>query len=261
MTIHHDEDNLPDYETGDQVARQALTAFAVIGAILALVVGAVLLAMRGFSGEDQTAAPDPTPTETAEPTPTMENPCPVTDVTPNMEPAQFDAVPDPATAAGVTKGTIKTSCGDIEVDLYAEQAPQAVASFAHLAKENFWANTLCHRLVTSGIFVLQCGDPTATGVGGPGYNFGPVENAPEDDIYEPGVLAMARQGHNGDSMGSQFFIVYEQSEIPSDTAGGYTVFGKVTSGLDIVEKIAQGGVGPDATAPAWPIALTEVTIS
>lgn len=257
MTIHHDEDNLPDYETGDQVARQALTAFAVIGAILAIIVGAVMVATRGpGNSTSDEAAPAP-----AETTPDPQNPCPVTDVTPNMEPAQFEAAPDPATAAGITKGTIKTSCGDIEVDLYADKAPQAVASFAFLAKENFWANTLCHRLVPQGIFVLQCGDPTSTGVGGPGYNFGPVENAPEGDVYKPGVLAMARQGQKADSMGSQFFIVYEESVIPSDSAGGYTVFGKVTSGLDIVEKIAEGGVGTPGTAPAWPLAITEVTAS
>jgi peptidyl-prolyl cis-trans isomerase B (cyclophilin B) len=101
--------------------------------------------------------------------------------------------------------------------------------------------------------VLQCGDPTGQGTGGPGYTFGPIENAPADDVYPAGTIAMARVGNDPQSMGSQFFIVYADTTIPADQAGGYTVFGRVTSGLDVVTAVADAGVqggepdGPPAT--------------
>jgi peptidyl-prolyl cis-trans isomerase B (cyclophilin B) len=91
------------------------------------------------------------------------------------------------------------------------------------------------------MYVLQCGDPLGTGSGGPGYNFGPIENAPADNIYGEGLLAMARRGGDANSQGSQFFIVYKDTQLGSDAAGGYTVFGKVTSGLDVVKAIAADG--------------------
>ena len=82
---------------------------------------------------------------------------------------------DPATVTA----TVETTCGDIELELLADKAPQTVASFAFLAEEGYWDGSACHRLTTQGIFVLQCGDPTGTGRGNPGYGFG-IENAPED---------------------------------------------------------------------------------
>src|SRR5699024_3762201 len=89
--------------------------------------------------------------------------------------------------------------------------------------------------------LLQCGDPTATGTGGPGYTFGPIENAPSDDQYAAGTVAMARQANDADSMGSQFFLVFSDTTLPSDSAGGYTVFGHITSGLQILKEIGQTG--------------------
>lgn len=143
-----------------------------------------------------------------------------------------------------------------------EKAPQAVANFVTLAKKGFFNQVSCHRLTTAGIFVLQCGDPTGTGTGGPGYSFGPIENAPADAVYKTGALAMARQSAKGDSMGSQFFIVYKDSTIPSDAAGGYTVFGEITSGIESVQKIARAGVeggGSDGT-PVKPVSINRVTV-
>lgn len=135
----------------------------------------------------------------------------------------------------------------VEVELNGLVAPQAVASFVTLAGDGFFDDTQCHRLTTAGIFVLQCGDPEGTGRGGPDYRFGPIENDPADDLYPAGTLAMARVGGDGASMGSQFFIVYEDSVIPSDQAGGYTVFGRVTSGLDeLVTGVVEQGVVDDA---------------
>jgi peptidyl-prolyl cis-trans isomerase B (cyclophilin B) len=157
-------------------------------------------------------------------------------------------VPDPAVAEGrAWTGTLTTSQGEIGVELDGAAAPQAVASFVTLAGEGYFDGTPCHRLVTAGIHVLQCGDPTGTGMGDPGYAFGPVENAPADDVYPAGTIAMARQGGDGESMGSQFFLVYEDSTIPSDQAGGYTVFGRITSGLDVVQAVADAGVSGGAS--------------
>jgi peptidyl-prolyl cis-trans isomerase B (cyclophilin B) len=113
--------------------------------------------------------------------------------------------------------------------------------FLTLAANKFYQDVSCHRLTTSGIFVLQCGDPNGDGTGGPGYNWGPIENAPADNNYKEGVLAMARRGGDGNSMGSQFFIVYKDSPIPADAAGGYTVFGKITKGLSKLDKIINAG--------------------
>ena len=141
-------------------------------------------------------------------------------------------------------------------------APQATANFIALAQAGYFEQISCHRLVTEGIYVLQCGDPNGDGTGGPGYNFGPIENAPAGDLYAEGVLAMARRGGDGSSMGSQFFIVYQDSTIPSDAAGGYTVFGKVTAGLEAVKAIAAAGTADGSTdgRPASEVKLGNVSV-
>ena len=144
-------------------------------------------------------------------------------------------------------GTIDINGKALSVNLDGKSAPQAVANFITLVKKGFYKNVTCHRLTTAGIFVLQCGDPKGDGTGGPGYSFGPIENAPADNIYKTGVLAMARQGGNASSMGSQFFIVYKDSPIPADAAGGYTVFGEITKGLDSLKPIIDGGVSGGGT--------------
>ena len=173
-------------------------------------------------------------------------------------------VPDPAISENrLWEADIVIDGITVSVELDGVMAPQAVANFISLAGDGYFDNTSCHRLVTAGIFVLQCGDPTGTGTGGPDYRFGPIENAPSDDIYPIGTLAMARVGGDGSSMGSQFFIVYDQSFIPSDNAGGYTVFGQVTTGLeqltvDVVGPGVQGGVA-DGT-PVSPAQISTITI-
>ncbi|REE94671.1 peptidylprolyl isomerase [Thermomonospora umbrina] len=143
----------------------------------------------------------------------------------------------PATAAhtGKVKATIKTTLGNVGVELDAAKAPCTVNSFAHLAKEKFFEKSKCHRLTTGGLAVLQCGDPTGTGMGGPGYRFA-NENT-KGAKYTRGVLAMAHSTQP-DSNGSQFFIVYKDSQLPAD----YTIFGKITSGMDVIDKVAGAGV-------------------
>lgn len=152
---------------------------------------------------------------------------------------------------------------ELEYELDGLAAPQAVASFVSLVQSGFYDGLTCHRLTTQGIFVLQCGDPNGDGTGGPDYRFGPIENPPLDDVYATGVIAMARQSGDGSSMGSQFFIVYDDSTIPSDAAGGYTILGRVTSGLEsLIEGVISGGAADGAPdgAPAVATTITGITI-
>lgn len=157
------------------------------------------------------------------------------------------SLPSPTLAGNRTwSGTLTINTIPLGIELDGKQAPQAVSSTIYLAQKKFYDGLSCHRLTTSGIYVLQCGDPTGTGNGGPGYTYGPIENAPADNVYPAGTIAMARESNNAKSQGSQFFIVYKTSTIPSDTAGGYTVIGRVTSHLDtlisqVTDKGVQGG--------------------
>lgn len=159
-------------------------------------------------------------------------------------------------------GKLSLNGSPLEFELAGDLAPQAVANFVTLAKDGFYENVSCHRLTTAGIYVLQCGDPSGDGTGGPGYSWGPIENAPADDMYKEGVIAMARKGSDGSSMGSQFFIVYQDSMIPSDIAGGYTIMGKITSGLDAVKAIAAKGVadGSSDGSPLEPVLMSGISV-
>jgi peptidyl-prolyl cis-trans isomerase B (cyclophilin B) len=175
------------------------------------------------------------------------------------------SLPDEKIAEGKTYvATVTTNCGDIELTLDGEKAPQAVASFLELSKQNYFLNAPCHRLVTDqSLKVLQCGDPTGTGQGSPGYGFA-VENAPADGKYPRGTLAMARTSDPKKGNGGQFFLVYGDSTLPDPD--GYTVFGTVTSGLDIVDKIAAAGVAPGGASatdgfPAAPISILRVAVT
>ena len=170
-------------------------------------------------------------------------------------------LPDKATAAGKTfEAVITTNCGDITLDLDGTKAPQTVASFVALAKGGYWADSPCHRLTTSGIYVLQCGDPLGGTGPGPGYTFG-IENAPADGAYPKGTIAMARTS-DPNSNGGQFFLVYKDTALPTE-GGGYSIFGTVTAGMEIVEKIAAAGVsgGAGDGAPAAPISILKVAVT
>lgn len=173
----------------------------------------------------------------------------------------FDSTPDQGLVEGRSlQATLTTTCGPVVIELLGEQAPQSVASFEFLATQDYWADSPCHRLTTEGLYVLQCGDPTGTGRGGPGYTFG-IENAPEDGQYPAGTLAMART-MEPDSNGGQFFIVYEDTELPVE-GGGYSVFGRVVEGMEIIERVAEAGVdggGADGM-PAQPISILDVGVT
>ncbi len=148
---------------------------------------------------------------------------------------------DPSTDPQVA--TVTTDQGALTVTLENAAAPCASASLASLASQGFYDDTPCHRLTTAGIFVLQCGDPTGTGTGGPGYQF--AEENLQGATYPRGTVAMAKGTAPGTS-GSQFFLVYEDSPLPPQ----YTPFGRITGGLDVLDKVAAAGVapGPDGAA-------------
>ena len=174
---------------------------------------------------------------------------------PTFPPGQ---APTPA-AQGTFTATLETTCGTVTIELDGAAAPQTVSSFRFLAREGYWENSPCHRVTTGGIFVLQCGDPTGTGRGGPGYTFG-IENAPADGVYPRGTVAMARAAAP-DSNGGQFFIVHQDTMLPVE-GGGYSIFGRVTGGMDIIDHVARAGVdggGADGI-PAQPISITEVEV-
>lgn len=182
---------------------------------------------------------------------------------PTEQSTSENSLPSPELAESRTwQGTVELNGSPVSFELDGVNAPQATANFISLSQAGFFEQISCHRLVTEGIYVLQCGDPNGDGTGGPGYNFGPIENAPAGDFYAEGVLAMARRGGDGASMGSQFFIVYQDSTIPSDAAGGYTVFGKVTAGLDAVKAIAAAGTADGSTdgRPASEVKLSNVSV-
>jgi len=154
--------------------------------------------------------------------------------------------------------TLMTNCGDIVITTVGEKAPFTMTSIAALADGGFYNDSLCHRLTTQGLFVLQCGDPTATGSGGPQFTF-PDENLPQntDNNYPEGTVAMANSGPN--TNGSQFFLVYANTTL----APSYTIWGTITSGLDIVKAIAKAGAAggaPDGK-PAKTIAIQKVLVN
>jgi peptidyl-prolyl cis-trans isomerase B (cyclophilin B) len=161
------------------------------------------------------------------------------------------------------KATVETNCGPLLIELDGAKAPQGVASTIFLIQQGFYNNVSCHRLTTANIYVLQCGDPTGSGSGGPGYTYGPIENAPKDGVYPAGTVAMARPGNSANGMGSQFFLVYKDSPIPADNVGGYTVLGKITGGMATVEKVAAGGVAGGGTdgAPTRAVSMLSASVA
>jgi peptidyl-prolyl cis-trans isomerase B (cyclophilin B) len=160
----------------------------------------------------------------------------------------------PSTTRPSRTGTIgvalHTNRGTIGLTLDRKAAPCAVESFVSLARQHYFDKTPCHRLTSGGLSVLQCGDPTGTGTGGPGYTF--ADELTGKEKYTRGVLAMANSGAN--TNGSQFFIVYKDSSLPPS----YTIFGHVTSGLGVVDAVAAKGSSPAGDGkPKLPVTITQ----
>ncbi|GEP32365.1 hypothetical protein NSZ01_01330 [Nocardioides szechwanensis] len=170
---------------------------------------------------------------------------------------EVDLPADQAAYDGEVAMTISLSAGDVDVTLDAGAAPCTVNSFTSLAAQGYFDDTVCHRLTTGPFLqVLQCGDPSASGSGGPGYSF--ADELTGDETYGAGTLAMANAGP--DTNGSQFFIVYGDSQL--DPA--YTVFGSVDPAtLGVVQDIADEGVegGYEDGPPASPVTIEGMTVN
>lgn len=157
------------------------------------------------------------------------------------------------TVSGTVAATMSTNVGDIHLTLDADRTPCTVGSFASLAEQKYYDDTTCHRLTTTGIYVLQCGDPSATGMGGPGYSY--ADELDGSETYPAGTVAMANAGPN--TNGSQFFLVYQDTQLSPD----YTVFGTMDeASIAIVKSVAEKGLAADGTAPAQAVDITAVTI-
>ncbi len=154
--------------------------------------------------------------------------------------------------------SIITNLGEIVIETFPDKAPLTVNALASLAQDNYFNNTICHRLTTEGIFVLQCGDPTGTGTGGPDFNI-PDENLPQpiENNYPAGTVAMANAGPG--TSGSQFFLVYQDTTLGPN----YSIWGKITKGLQIVQSVASQGVngGGSDGAPAQSVTIESVAVT
>lgn len=240
----------PPSSGSSRTSRSTATLVVVVVVVAAVIAGFVALGLL-VRGSDSPAATGPTTT------PAQTNALGCTPPPPlPANPQQFATPPSPSLAQNATwQVTLQTNCGPIVMNLDGRAAPQTVASFLFLSGKKFYDDVPCHRLTTSQIYVLQCGDPTGRGSGGPGYGYG-VENAPASGVYPAGTLAMART-QDPNTNGSQFFIVYADTSLPDPN--GYSIFGKVVEGPPLVKAIAAKGLAPDGVAPAQPVSIVSVT--
>jgi cyclophilin family peptidyl-prolyl cis-trans isomerase len=147
--------------------------------------------------------------------------------------------------------TVRTSEGDITIRLLAGEAPKTVNNFVFLARQGYYDNVIFHRVING--FMIQTGDPTGTGRGGPGYTFA---DEPVKRRYSRGIVAMANAGPN--TNGSQFFIMHANAPLPPS----YTIFGEVTGGMDAVDKIATAPTrtGGEGSTPLNPARIESIEI-
>ncbi len=163
---------------------------------------------------------------------------------------QYDAPPALSIdAAKSYTATIETSAGSLVAELFPGDAPNTVNNFVFLANDGFYDEVIFHRVISG--FMIQGGDPTGTGRGGPGYRF---DDEPVTRSYDRGTLAMANAGPN--TNGSQFFIMHADYPLPPN----YTIFGKLTAGEDVVDAIAGAQTGAN-DRPAEPVAISGITIA
>ncbi len=220
--------------------RQSLPVFAASVALLAP-------ALASCSGDDSSTAVDQGATES---TTTCDYPADSRGAAKDVEPPSAEA-PD----TGEVDVTIATTVGDLKATLDREKTPCTVNSFVSLAEQGYFDDVTCHRMTTAGIFVLQCGDPTGTGGGGPGYSF--ADELDGTETYGAGTLAMANAGP--DTNGSQFFIVYADTQLPP----AYAVFGQVDDdSVAFVQGVADKGVDSPSGdgAPKETVTMESVSV-
>ena len=238
-----------------ELARRRRRNLGIVATVVAVlvVVGAVLL-INGVGGED-----DPGNDAAATPTTAAAGGTCQFTVEEGGEATESVGTPpaEPPTT-GTTQLTMTTNFGPIGLTLDRAKAPCAAASFVHLTEAKFFDNTICHRETDSeGLKVLQCGDPTGTGTGGPGYRY-PTQVS-GDETYPRGTLAMANSGQGFDE--SQFFLVWGDSQLPAD----YTVVGTIDeAGLATLDAIAangnNGANGPGDGAPNQEVRIESITV-
>ena len=222
---------------------------ALLNRSLVMVLAAAAFGVAGAAPASAAAAGPAQPTDgPCQYTPTPDDPA--------ARPVPLPRDPAPTPSRGTVQVLLHTNLGPIPLRLDRAVAPCTVQSFVHLVRHHFYDRTICHRLTAyPTLSVLQCGDPTGTGEGGPGYRYADelpttLPPAPTDPtgarrVYARGVLAMANAGP--DTNGSQFFLVYADSALRPN----YTVFGRVDRvGLRTLDRVAAGGVEPTAEDPA-----------
>jgi peptidyl-prolyl cis-trans isomerase B (cyclophilin B) len=255
----------------ERAKRRRIVATAITVGGVIVVVGLIYLLVTLNSGDSTASGDQPTTTEpTVPPGKTTEGPCKYAE-TPNEQAAKkvdLPTDPDPTPNAGTAKVNLKTNQGEIALTIDRAKAPCTAQAIEHLVKAKYYDGTPCHRITASeGLKVLQCGDPTGQGSGGPGFSTKdelaslpkpPAEGQPVP--YPKGTLAMANSGP--DTNGSQFFMVYGDSKLPPN----YTVFGSIDpSGLATLDKIAAAGItpgqnGPQDGAPKNPVTVETATV-
>jgi cyclophilin family peptidyl-prolyl cis-trans isomerase len=269
-----------------QAQRRKRIVAGIVGAVIG--VAAIVLGVAILGGDD-VAQPQTSGTPSTAPTPTATSAPPSSsasgepgipqrtgEVVPQAQPpatvacggsvpdafgepkGQYDAAPKPGKilAVGATyTARIVTSCGTLELQLDAEGTPQTVASFVFLAREGYYDGLTFHRIIPG--FMAQGGDPLGTGSGGPGYAFAD-EIDPGRLFDETGQLAMANSGPG--TNGSQFFITFGGAEATGHLNGLHTIFGQVTSGLEVLDLIAAASTGDDAGTPAEAVYIESVRI-
>ncbi|MEU6594322.1 peptidylprolyl isomerase [Streptomyces sp. NPDC046881] len=247
-----------------QARRKSRVRNSVIASVLGVVViGSVALYTTGVLKNDDDKKTNASAEVTPSATPTSKAPDPCAKPAAGSVKKQ-SWKKEPAMSIDTSaQYTLKlaTTCGDIDVALKTSAAPHTVNSFDFLAGKGYFDHTKCHRLTTQGIYVLQCGDPQGTGMGGPGYTL-PDENLKDKSLknntYPAGTVAMANTGqkHTG---GSQFFLVYKDSQLPPS----YTPFGTIGSaGMKVLNKIAAAGesTGAGDGAPNATVVINKATV-
>ncbi|MCJ1713825.1 peptidylprolyl isomerase [Curtobacterium sp. VKM Ac-2922] len=228
----------------------------LIGVGALVVVAAIATGSQlAFAGSHGSPKADPSASATATPTPSA-----------SATPANTGDVPSKTIAKGSTWTGSLTLNKDVRlgIELDGKAAPQAASVEIDLIRKQFYEGTKCHRLADSADFeFLQCGSANGDGTGDAGFQYGPVENTPKDDVYRTGTIAIARSSTTY-SQSTQFFIVYGDTKLDGST-GGYTVVGKVTSGLDDLQReITSKGItdaGDDGTGtPKVATTITGATI-
>jgi cyclophilin family peptidyl-prolyl cis-trans isomerase len=257
-----------------ELARKRRRNLGIVATVVAVVVvvGAVLL-INNLGGDDTTAAADATssttPSAAAAPAAASTNPdgtvtcdyAPDSSGNTNLTDVGIPPNADSTPAQGTSTLLMSTNQGDLTLTLDRAKAPCAAASFAYLASQKFFDGSTCHREVNSpGMGILQCGDPTGTGQGGPTYRY--AEEVSADTTYPRGTIAMAKGGAPG-TTGSQFFLVITDTQLPPE----YTVVGTVDdAGLAVLDKIAKSGndgsfePSPGGGKPNTPVEVKTISV-